>query len=192
MPSGSTVRQYGAYGQPGDSHFLGWGAWDAGTTRKQGINSGNEQALTAVHYIMGRANSSYGWTGSATYKFIGGTNPTATSSSGTVVGSIDPSSNLIINFSGSPQVTSDLKLSFNGSDVFIKQTGYISGGKILSGEQSGTNPDSGMYTGILSGNRAERAGIVYGASRNGLGQIRGAAAFQTSTPPQSCMYPCSP
>jgi hypothetical protein len=190
-PSGNTVLQYGAYGQPNDSNFLGWGAWQSGQTEKQNINSGYAQSLTGVHYIIGKPTyNSNGWTGSATYNLIGGTNPTATNSSGTVVGSIGANSegvmsNLQINFGSTSTVTANLFLSFNGTRVdIINQTGRVSGFQGGGGVISSTgSAESGQFSGILSGNNAERAGIVYGIGHSTLGQIRGAAAFQTSTPP---------
>jgi FecR protein len=188
VPSGATVLQYGAYGQPNESNFLGWGAWQSGLTQNAGISSGSTQDLTAVHYIVGKPTyQSGGWQGSATYNFIGGTNPTATnmSTGSTVVGSILPKSNLHIDFGSTPIVSANLFLSFNGAPVEIIQTGTVLGNKGSSGQIVSTGPiASGQFSGILSGTKAERAGIVYGIQHS-LGNIRGAAAFQTSTPPSS-------
>ncbi len=184
-PSGASVLQYGAFGQPTDSHFLGWGAWQTGVTEKLNVNSGYSQNLTAVHYVIGKPSyNSDGWTGSATYSFIGGTNPTATNSSGTAVGNISSASNLAINFGSSPTVTANIFLSFNGTPVTINQTGTLGGNSGSSGNIYSTgNSADGQFSGILSGSQAERAGIVYGINHSTLGAVRGAAAFQTATPP---------
>lgn len=188
VPQGATVLQYGAYGQPNESSFLGWGAWQGGLTQNSSINSGNNTNLTAVHYVIGKPAYNYdGWSGSATttYNFIGGTNPTATSANGTVVGSIGSNSNLVVNFDiSAPTVQANLFLSFNGTPVNFSQTGRVGGYYGSSGQiYSDGNAANGQFSGILSGNNAERAAIVYGLSHNSLGQIRGAAAFQTATPP---------
>jgi FecR protein len=191
VPQGATVLQYGAYGQPSDYDFLGWGAWQSAVVQKDGINSGSAQTLNHVHYIFGKPTYSYdGWQGSANYSFIGGTNPTATSSSGTtIVGSIGTDSNLVINFASIPTVDANLKLSFNGTPVNISQTGTVLGSYGRSGQIVSTGPvANGQFSGILSGSNVERAGIVYGKNDASLGVIRGAAAFQTATPPTSRYY----
>ena len=188
VPQDATVLQYGAYGQPNESTFLGWGAWQGGVTRNAYINEGDQQSLNAVHYVIGKPAYNYdGWSGSAatTYTFIGGTNPTATNGTGTTVGSIGTNSHLVINFDiAAPTVQANLFLSFNGTSVDFSQTGRVGGNYGSSGQITSTGVSSnGQFSGILSGTNAERAGIVYGIDHTTLGKIRGAAAFQTSAPP---------
>lgn len=183
-PDLQPIQQYGAVGQPGSYDFIGWGSWQSASVNKSDVAG---STLADVHYLVGNAsslNSGYMWSGSATtnYKFIGGSNPTATSSSGTIVGTINPSSHLLVNFSGmgAQSVQANLDLQFGTRSVEFRGEGSFSNSYYGS---TITGSGSAAFSGMFVGSNAERAGIVYGMTDSSLGKIRGAAAFQTSTPP---------
>lgn len=178
-PNVNTIQSYGAYGQPGASDYLGWGSWKQASVQRSDINSGSATALTDVHYLVGQKSNAYFGSSSlsATYNLIGGSNPTATLGGVTQTGSILPTSNLVINFADS-SVAASIGVKFaNGTDTLLG-TGVAQSGDIR------WTTGSMNFSGFLSGNQGERAGIVYGVNGHStFGNIRGAAAFQTKTPP---------
>lgn len=179
--SGSSVQSYGSVGQPGSNDFLGWGSWKQANVQRGDINSGNVQALTDVHYLVGTPVTPYGYKymeGTVNYNFIGGSNPTATVNGVTQMGSILPSSNLAVNFANST-INATIGVKFGDTSVSLQGSGLVDYSQIRS--TGGALSFSGFFT----GSEGERAGIVYGATHQSLVNIRGAAAFQTSTRPDN-------
>lgn len=176
----NTSKSFAAIGSPTDDDFIGWGYWQQGTKTTQqsngyGYTSYTEQ-VDHLHYLVGKPTSNYNVPseGSASYSFIGGTQPTATSNGSTQLGQILPSSNLAVNF-GNHQVDANINLKFGQTDANFTATGWINGSRIQScGSPSQVN-------GFFAGSGAIRAGVVYQHEHGTLGTIQGAAAFQRTS-----------
>jgi len=174
----SAVTDSGTLGAVGDADFIGWGYWATGQV--SGGYSGSS-SLSNVHYIVGRPTPSDQMpvTGTASYALAGGTRPTATDGSTTLVGSL-LSATLsadfnqgIVNTTVNTQFTRD-----NGAVVGVSITDLAS----ISGSHfASLGCGNGTVNGFFAGNLAARAGIVYGKSGTPVGLVRGAAGFAQSS-----------
>ncbi len=167
---------FSAIGKISDPDFIGWGSWVKGSFT---AFDSSPTPLEAVHYLVGRPTPvlQMPTLGTAAYALIGGTVPTATLAGTTINGTL-LSANMSADF-GLSKVNVNIATQFAGTPVNINigntavsGFGYISG-SIFSGCTS-----NGTVSGMFSGDKAFRAGLVYGATDPTVGNVAGAVAFQ--------------
>lgn len=173
----SATDQSGSIGRYGDADFIGWGYWTGGT-RTQG--AGATTNLSGAHFLIASpASGLSAFEGSNVqmqYKFLGGTNPTATSSSGANSTGTLLNATLQVNYSATPAVDAGVTVQFGGTTL---PTLSISGmGLNLTTGSFGSATSPLRVNGTLSGNQGSYGGFVYGFNDANLGAVRGTAVFQ--------------
>lgn len=148
----------GSFGSMATNDFIGWGNWATGT--KNGPTN-----LAEIHYLVGQATPVLPTTaGTATYTFMGGSNPTSyTGASGTL-----NSATLSVNFAGSPMMSVNINTSFgNVVDNYL----YFS--------TSSFSSSSGDIQGMFTGPNANYAGLIYSGNLTTTpGTFSGTAIFK--------------
>ncbi|MBC7610734.1 MAG: FecR domain-containing protein [Polaromonas sp.] len=182
-PSQTPARadSFAALGVISDPDFLGWGNWVTGNKQTSSTGKPTSTLLDSVHYVVGRPTPSIQMptSGVATYSNIGGTAPTATLNGMTTTGKLldalltadfaksAVSANIFTRFTSTSGAPTDVTV--NQSATFARGSANFSGSSSYA-----------SISGFFTGNNAARAGLVYNAQVNALGNITGAAAFQRS------------
>jgi hypothetical protein len=173
----SVTDQSGSIGRYGDADFIGWGYWTGGTRT---LDAGATDNLSGTHFLI--ANPASGLSAFAgsnvqmQYKFLGGTNPTATSLGGTISTGTLVNATLQVNYNATPTVDAGMTVQFGGTTL---PTLSVSGmGLNLATGSFGTGSSPLRVNGTLSGNQGSYGGFVYGFNDVTLGAVRGTAVFQ--------------
>ncbi len=173
----SATDQSGRIGRYGDASFIGWGYWTGGTRT---VDAGATNNLSGTHFLIASPATGLavfaGGNVQMQYKFLGGTNPTAMSLSGTnSIGNL-LNATLQVNYSAKPTVDAGVTVQFGGATLpTVSVSGMVL--NITTGS-FGTGPSPLRVNGTLSGNQGSYGGFVYGFNDVTLGAVRGTAVFQ--------------
>lgn len=170
LSTSGPVSQSGSIGSPADADFIGWGYWAKGNRQSHG----GSDALTGVHYLVGRPTPTdlMPSSGTATYSMVGGTAPTATYMGASITGRLLGATMDVdfTNRSASTTISTDFQKNGATVPVMIQDTSMSMSGALLCG-----NNISGFFTGA----QATRAGLIYRKDTGtDLGVVRGAVGLQ--------------
>ncbi len=173
----SATDQSGSIGRYGDADFIGWGYW-TGATRT--LDGGVKTDLSGVHFLTASPASDLSAFERSNvqmqYKFLGGTSPTSTSSTGPNSTGTLLNATLQVNYSATPTVDAGVTVQFGGTTLPTQSISGMSLNIATGSFGSATSPL--RINGTLSGNQGSYGGFVYGFNYETVGAVRGAAVFQ--------------
>jgi hypothetical protein len=166
-----TPSSFGNVGAVTDANYVGWGYWAAGTVDW----GGSIYQVKDLHYIVGRQTDSalLPQTGIGEYALIGGTAPTSSYGTGSLV-----SGNFTAYFGSGFSV--NLTTQFGGTQYNVSANGSLYGSSQFSGSSSSYSGSS-YVQGMFIGPNADRVGLTYKQTGTPIGTISGAAAFQQTS-----------